>query len=113
MILIYHNPNCRIAGKCLKILETNAEIKHNVEHHNLVLTKEKLNKILKLLNFKPTEIIKKRHFLWKGILNRLSFTDDELVEIIIQYPRLLKNPIIINGNKAVIGHPPERILDII
>ncbi|MCH7525584.1 MAG: arsenate reductase [Bacteroidetes bacterium] len=113
MIVIYHNPKCKIAGKCINILETRNVDQSRIKHEDLVLTEEKLRKILSLLNYNPIDIIRKRHFLWKSLLKNLNFTDDELIKVILQYPKLMKNPIVINGNKAVIGNPPETILDII
>lgn len=113
MIVIYHNPKCKIAGKCINILETRNFNPSRIKHEDLALTEEKLKKILNLLNFRPIEIIRTRHFLWKSLFKNLNFTDEELIKVILQYPGLMKNPIIINGNKAVIGNPPETILDII
>lgn len=113
MIVIYHNPNCTMTKKCLKILETDSLGQFDVKHHNLSIQPDRLKEILRMLNCKPLDLIKKSHFMWKSLLKHLKFTDDELLDILYEYPGLLKSPIIINGDKAIIGRPPERILDII
>ena len=113
MIVIYHNPECKITRKCLKILETQKLDQSNIRHKDLAVSSEKLNEILELLNYKPTDIIKKGHYLWISLLKYLKFTDKEWLDILIEYPSLMKSPIIISGNKAVIGRPPEHILDIL
>ncbi|WP_367892751.1 arsenate reductase family protein [Flavivirga aquimarina] len=113
MIIIYHKPKCRIAGKCIKLLETKFNGQHDIRYEGLALSEEKLKEILKLLNYRPIDIIKTSQIIWKTLLRNLDFTDEELIKIILQYPSLLKNPIIINGNKAIIGRPPEVILDIL
>lgn len=94
-------------------MQTNNHNNHEIKHENLRLTEEKLKEILTLLNCKPIRLIKKGEIIWKTLLKHLDFTDDELIKIILKYPVILKSPIIINGNKAVIGRPPELILDII
>jgi arsenate reductase len=113
MIVIYHNPNCKLTKKCIKILETEHKNEFQIKHENLALSENKLKKILNLLNFKPVDIIKTSHVLWKTLFKALNFTDEELIKIIIEYPSLIKSPIVINGNKAIIGRPPETILNVI
>ena len=113
MIIIYHHPKCRLTTKCVKLLETNFKDQYNIQHESLDLTEEKLKEVLQLLKCKPIDLIKIGQPIWKTLLKYLDFTDNELIKVILQYPILLKSPIIINGNKAVIGRPPEKILDII
>mgnify|MGYP000209286031 CR=1 FL=1 len=50
---------------------------------------------------------------WKENFVGKTLTEEQLIEAMIQFPKLIERPIVINGNKAVIGRPPENILDII
>jgi arsenate reductase len=113
MIVIYHNPRCSKSRGCIEILETkNADYK-TIKYLDEPLEEEKLAKIIKLLNIKPIELIRKNEAIWKDNFKNLEFTDDELIKVMIKYPKLIERPIVINGNKAVIGRPPTRILEII
>ncbi len=113
MIVIYHNPRCSKSRACLKILET-SEVEHEVvKYLDSDLEEEKLQDIIGLLKIKPIDLIRKKETLWKENFKNLEFTDKELIAVMVKYPKLIERPIIINGNKAVIGRPPDLVLDII
>lgn len=77
------------------------------------ITKRELTAIIKKLKIKPIDLIRTKEELWKQNFAGKEFTDDELIVIMQQNPILIERPIVINGNKAVIGRPIERILEII
>lgn len=118
MIVIYHNPESEDSNKCLEILETS---KHNhkiIKYKDKPLDSVKLRKILKMLNVSPIEIIRTKDSLWikkfQHILDSgIHFSEEEYVQIMIKYPELIERPIIINGDKAVIGKPATKIFGII
>ena len=113
MIVIYHNPTCSKSRESLEILET-AKADHTViKYLDQTLSEEKLGKIIKLLKIMPIELVRQDEKLWKENFKDLEFTDDELIAVMAKYPILIERPIIINGDKAVIGRPPSKILDII
>ena len=113
MIVIYHNPDCSKSTECLDILETKKANYKVIKYLDEPPDEEKLDKIIRLLNIKPIELIRQKETLWQESFAHLDFTDDELIKIMAQYPQLIERPIIINGDKAVIGRPPERTLDIL
>lgn len=113
MIIIYHNPMCINAKRCVKILDTKFEQEFDVKRQGLDLSEDKLKEILRLLNCRPKDLLRKNESIWKTLFKFLDFTDDELIKIMLKYPLLIKGPIVINGNKAVIGRPPEQILNIV
>ena len=111
MIVIYHNPDSPNSNKCLEILETS---KHDQE----ALDKIKLQKIIKLLKINPEELIRKESKVWKENFDHLhqddhKFNNEELLDLMVEYQEIIERPIIINGEKAVIGKPAKRIFDII
>jgi len=97
----------------VKLLEANFENEYDIKHEGLDLSEEKFLDIVKILKCKPIDLVRTGSIVWKTLLKNLDFTDDELIKIILKFPILIKSPIIINGNKAVIGRPPELILDIV
>ena len=58
-------------------------------------------------------MVRKNEAIWKGNFKGKSFTNDDLIDIMTNHPKLIERPIIVNGNKAVIGRSPEKILEII
>lgn len=113
MIVIYHNPNCSKSRESLEILETTKEDIQIIKYLDQTLDSDKLSKIIKLLKIKPIELIRQDEILWKDNFKELDFTDEELIDVMCNYPQLIERPIIINGDKAVIGRPPTKILDIL
>jgi len=113
MIVIYHNPRCSKSRETLEILETKKADYKVVKYLDLPLCEEKLAKIIKLLKIRPIELIRKNESIWKENFKHLEFTDEELIKVMAKYPKLIERPIVINGDKATIGRPPKKILDII
>lgn len=118
MIVIYHNPESEDSKKCLEILETSKHNHEIIKYKEKPLDEKKLKKILNLLNVPPIELIRTNDMLWikqfKHLVDSgIEFTNEEYIEIMIQYPELIERPIIINGKKAVIGKPAKKIFDII
>tara|TARA_Y100000996_G_scaffold414920_1_gene407380 strand:+ start:6499 stop:6717 length:219 start_codon:yes stop_codon:yes gene_type:complete len=72
-----------------------------------------LENILKILQLKPIDIIRKTESDYKENRIDLFRNDNEILMAIIKFPKILQRPIILNGNKGVIGRPPENILSII
>ncbi|MEO6348282.1 MAG: arsenate reductase (glutaredoxin) [Aquaticitalea sp.] len=113
MIVIYHNPNCSKSRETLEILETSKRDIEIIKYLDEPLKSEKLKKIIKLLNIKPIELVRQQELLWTENFKDLEFTDEELIDVMANYPQLIERPIVINGDKAVIGKPPTKILDIL
>ena len=113
MIVIYHNPRCSKSRETLEILETKKADYEVIKYLDVPLGEEKLSKIIKLLKIKPIELVRKNEAIWKENFKHLDFTDEELIQVMTKYPKLIERPIVINGNKATIGRPPKKILDII
>ena len=78
------------------------------------LSESELKNIAKKLGFRPRDFIRKseRDFKDLNLSNKLD-DDDALFAAMTKFPKLLERPIVVNGNKACIGRPPEKILDII
>ena len=73
-----------------------------------------LEAISKLLDKRPSEFVRKGEVDFKdNKLNNLIDRDQEMLNAMTQYPKIIERPIIVKGNKAVIGRPPENIMDLI
>lgn len=113
MIKIYHNPRCSKSREALNILETETTDFKVIKYLDEGLNAKELTEIIKLLSIKPIELVRKNESLWKDNFKNSTFTDKELIDVMIKNPKLIERPIVINGNKAVVGRPPKKILDII
>ena len=113
MITIYHNNRCRKSREGLELLGNSGKEYSIREYLNDVPSRDELKNILARLNMKPMELIRKNESIWKEHYKNVSLTDDEIIDAMIKYPKLIERPIVINGDKAVIGRPASKILDII
>ena len=113
MIKIYHNNRCSKSRCGLDILEKSGKDFEIVKYLENVPTTKELKDIIKLLGIKPIDLVRKGESIWKENFKNKDLNDTEIITAMIENPKLIERPIIINGNKAVIGRPPELILDII
>ena len=113
MISIYHNNRCSKSRDSLAILnEQNIDFKV-IEYLQNPPNAKQLKTILKKLKLKPYELIRKSEVLFKTEYKGKDLSDDEWIEVMVNNPVLIERPIIVNGNKAVIGRPPEKVLEIL
>ena len=113
MIKIYHNPRCRKSREGLQILENYGkkfEVRRYLED---VPTKDELRHILECLGVSAENLVRKNESVWKEKYRNRLMTDEEILDAMIENPKLIERPIVIKNNKAVIGRPPEIIEKII
>lgn len=113
MIKIYHNNRCSKSRCGLDILEKSGKDYEVVKYLDDIPSANELKGIIKLLNIKPIDLVRKGESIWKDNYKNKDLNDAEIITAMIENPKLIERPIIINGNKAVIGRPPELILAII
>lgn len=109
MIKIYHNPRCRKSREGLEFLENSGETFEVVRYLEDIPTKEELELILGYLGISAEELIRKNEAVWKEKYKGKSLSESEIIEAMVQYPKLIERPIIIKGKKAVIGRPADKI----
>ncbi|CAM1347035.1 arsenate reductase (glutaredoxin) [Tenacibaculum insulae] len=113
MIKIFHNNRCSKSRCGLEILENSGKQFEVVKYLDNIPTKEELKEIISLLNISPIQLVRKNEKIWKEEFKGKELSDAEIVQAMVNNPKLIERPIVINGNKAVIGRPPENILEII
>jgi len=113
MIKIYHNNRCSKSRNGLQIVEQSGKPFEVIKYLEEVPSEKELKEIIALLGIKPIELVRKNEAIWKADYKGKDLSDAEIIKAMIENPKLIERPIVINGNKAVIGRPPEAILDII
>ena len=113
MIKIYHNPRCSKSRNGLELIKESGKEFEIVFYLENTPTKEELKQVLSLLNIKAEGLIRKNEAVWKDNFKGKDLTESQLIEAMVKFPKLIERPIVVNDKKAVIGRPPEKILDII
>ena len=110
-ISIYHNPRCRKSREALNYLN-----KLNI-NYNLILylsnpiTKVTLKNLLLKLKINAIDLVRKNELLWKSEFSKKQLTENEIISILLDNPKLIERPIIENENTAVIARPIDKLVD--
>lgn len=109
-IQIYHNPRCSKSRQALQILQSHDHDIEIIEYLKTPPSVDELATILKKLDITPRELLRKTEKQFKELsLSNPALTDAELLEAMVAHPKLIERPIVINGNRACIGRPPESV----
>jgi arsenate reductase len=112
-ILIYHNGECNKSNGTSAILqEKSLDVTYKFYLHE-EMTVEELKGLLKKLQLPATEILRKIEPLYIEQYEGKEMSEDEWLQTIVANPILLQRPIVVNGDKAVIARPPEKVLEIL
>ena len=106
---IYHNPRCRKSREGISYLESKKINFEVIDYIKNNLSSEQIRNILKKLQLKPIELVRKNEAIWKEKYKTKDFTDDQLIKILSNEPKLIERPIIVSEKLAVIGRPAENI----
>lgn len=110
---IYHNNRCRKSREGLAILEASNQSFEIINYLENPPTKEELVNILTLLGIKPIELVRKNEVIWKENFKNKELSDNDIINAMLQHPKLIERPIVVQNNKAVIGRPPEKIKELL
>ncbi len=108
-VIIYHNTNCKKSKETLNLLREKGIEPNIVEYLKTPPTPNELDTILNKLGEKPENIIRKQEKVFKENFKGKDFSKDEWLKILNENPKLIERPIVIKGQKAVIGRPPENV----
>jgi len=113
-IRIFHNPKCSKCRLTMDILDDKGVTATVIEYLKTPPDSSELNEVLDLLGMQPRDLMRKHEAAYKeNNLDNPDLNREQLVQAMIDNPILIERPIVINGNKATIGRPPEKVLDIL
>jgi arsenate reductase len=113
MIQIYHNPRCGKSRNCVALVaekETGVEI---IKYLETPPTEKELKEVLQKLNFKPIQLVRTKESIWIENYKNKTLTDDAIIQAMVKHPILIERPIVIKGDKAIIGRIPEEVAQFI
>lgn len=113
MIKIYHNSRCRKSREGLAIVESFGKDFEIINYLEEVPTKQELRKVLDFLSLSPLQLVRTNEAIWKEKFKGKILSDEEIIDAMIEYPKLIERPIVIKGDKAVIGRPSENIIELL
>ncbi|MBT8117031.1 MAG: arsenate reductase (glutaredoxin) [Gammaproteobacteria bacterium] len=113
-ITIYHNPRCSKSRATLALLEQQGKQADVVEYLKTPPSAAELEDILQMLGLEPRQLMRTKEAEYKKAgLDSPDLTRAQLIDAMVRYPKLIERPIVIKGGKAVLGRPPEKVLDIL
>ena len=111
---IYHNPRCSKSRQTLALLEEQGLHPEVVLYLDTPPTTDTLRVLLAKLGFTSArQLMRTKEDIYKE-LGLADVTDEAaLLEVMASHPKLIERPIVINGDKARLGRPPEQVLEIL
>ena len=113
-LVMYHNPRCSKSRETLQLLEERDLHPEIIDYLDEPPSPQELQNIIGMLGVSARDLLRTTEPVYRDAdLDDDSLTDDEIIEAICEYPALLQRPIVVSGDKAVIGRPPVKVLDIV
>ena len=109
--IIYHNPRCRKSREALKYLQDKGydfEIKDYIKN---LLSLEELVELIESLNIKPIELVRKNEAIWKENFKNKDLDDNQIINALSKYPKLIERPIVTKGKSSIIAKPIDKLLN--
>lgn len=110
---IYHNPRCRKSRDSYNLLQEKGIDFETVEYLKEQLNQKDLQALLAKLNIPAKDLIRKGEAIFKEKFKGKELSENEWIKAMVEYPKLIERPIVVKGDKAVIGRPIENVIDLI
>ena len=107
---IYHNPRCRKSRETLALIEEKGVTPEVIRYLEEPPTKAELRQILSLLGIPASALVRRNEALYKEKFKGKNISEAEWLDILVENPRLIERPIVVDGDRAILGRPPENVL---
>jgi arsenate reductase (glutaredoxin) len=111
-VRIYHNPRCNTSRKTLALLQETGIQPEIVEYLKTPYTATQLKTLLGQMNLSAKAVVRKKEAAAAGI-DPDKMTEAALIDAMVKHPILVERPIVVSGNKAALGRPPENVLSVL
>ena len=109
MLKIYHNPQCSKSRDGLQVLIDSGEDFEIIEYLKNPPSEEELKEIISFLNISAEDLVRKNEAIWKEKYKEKTLTEKEIIQAMIENPKLIERPIVVRNGNAVIGRPTKNI----
>lgn len=110
---LFHNPRCSTSRKTLDLLKEKGIEPEVVLYLTDTPTVKELTEVLDKLGIPALDLIRKKEAIFKDNFKGKEHSNAAWIKIMVENPKLIERPILINGDKAAIGRPPENVLEIV
>ena len=110
---IYHNPRCAKSRETLALLQENGINPEVIEYLKDTPSVAELKTLIRYLDITPIELVRTKEAIWKEQFKGKELSEEAIVQAMVDYPKLIERPIIVKQKKAVLGRPPQNILELI
>jgi len=108
-VTIWHNPRCSKSRNALSYLEEKGIVPTVIKYLEKTPSFDELKNILKLLNINVKDLMRKKESIYIELNLKDVISEDALIQAMVDNPKLIERPVVINGDKAVIARPLENI----
>ncbi|WP_440053417.1 arsenate reductase (glutaredoxin) [Pseudoalteromonas sp. T1lg65] len=110
-VVIYHNPRCSKSRETLALLESNGVQPEIVEYLKTPIDAATLDTLIKQLGFDSAhQLVRNKETIYKELGLSTETAEQSLRQAMLDNPKLIERPIVVNGDKAALGRPPEQVL---
>lgn len=114
MLSIYHNPRCSKSRQTLELLQAEGQEPEIILYLETPPSASTLKSLLSKLGIGARALLRKGEDAFKeNQLKDDSLSDAELIDFMVRFPKLIERPIVVKGDKAVLGRPPENALELL
>jgi arsenate reductase len=110
---IFHNPKCSKSRATLTLLQEHGVEPQIVEYLKTPPTAAELKAIVAKLGIKPEQLVRKGEDVYKTNYAGRTLTDAQWLDALAKHPILIERPIVVSGNRAVLGRPPENVNELL
>ena len=111
ILTVYHNPRCRKSREAIKYLEDKGVSFNVIKYLEQSFDKNTLVEVLKKIEKKPSDILRKNEVLWKQEYAPKNLSEDQILQLMVEQPKLIERPIITSSDKGVLARPIENLME--
>ena len=109
MIQIYHNPRCGKSRNCLLLIKESEKEYEVINYLENGHTFDELKALIQKLDFQPLSLVRQKEKIWIENFKNKQMTNDDIIQAMVTYPILIERPIVVIGNKAIIGRELDSV----
>ncbi|QBJ64338.1 arsenate reductase (glutaredoxin) [Pseudoalteromonas sp. DL-6] len=113
-VTIYHNPRCSKSRETLNLLQSKNIEPSVVEYLKTPLSHEQISILVSQLGFNSArDLMRTKEEQYKALNLKDENDESVLITAMVENPKLIERPIVVNNNKAALGRPPENVLSVL
>jgi arsenate reductase len=108
---IYHNPRCSKSREALSLIQEQGLEPEVIEYLKTPPSASELKHLIELLKLRPRDIMRTKDANFEALALNLD-DDSAVIQALVEHPELIERPIVVQGSKAIVARPPERVREL-